>query len=605
MKFRFLLCIVSLIFNASLVLSQNPTNDEALALEFYQRGDYQNAASIYEKLYYRNANTYIYDNFLNSLIKINKFKEAEKLISTQLKNNPSARYYIDLLEVYELQNDNKKFQKTWEDILNIAANNEVAYLDLAQACEFKNKIDWSIKILEAGAKALPLSKQINENLAIKYVIAKDYKNATLLITNLIKDFSGEKDWLIKVFTSVMQVDRSDEFTPILKNILLDFISNNPKSQLYNELLIWFYNQTGNFEAAINQAVAFEKRTNGQGQILFELGNDLLNIGKNQLAINAFEKLITQFPNSPYTLKARVLLLNEKMKNVLSHSNIDALEINNLNNEIEKFIYEYPEFRYQPEFMINYSKILCFYLHDCNKALNNLQEILKKIVSVTPIQAQVKFAMADIYLAMDNPWDAILLCGQVEKDFKEDTTGYYAKYYKAYIYYLMGDIQFAKAQFDALKGSTTKFVANDAINKSVFIQENIAFDSSYVPLQYYAKAEYMEHIFDFKSALNYLDTILIKYSSHPIIDDVLLKKAQIYKKLSQYDLAIAELTKIIDNYYYEVKADDALYDLAMIYSDIYKNYDKAKELLLQLITDFPVSIYVDMARLQLNKFKNNS
>ena len=47
MKFRFLLCIVSLIFNASLVLSQNPTNDEALALEFYQRGDYQNAASIY------------------------------------------------------------------------------------------------------------------------------------------------------------------------------------------------------------------------------------------------------------------------------------------------------------------------------------------------------------------------------------------------------------------------------------------------------------------------------------------------------------------------------------------------------------------------------
>ena len=204
-----------------------------------------------------------------------------------------------------------------------------------------------------------------------------------------------------------------------------------------------------------------------------------------------KKLITQFPNSPYTLKARVLLLNEKMKNVLSHSNIDALAINNLNNEIEKFISEYPEFRYQPEFMINYSKILCFYLHDCNKALSNLQEILKKIASVTPIQAQVKFAMADIYLAMDNPWDAILLCGQVEKDFKEDTTGYYAKYYKAYIYYLMGDIQFAKAQFDALKGSTTKFVANDAINKSVFIQENIAFDSSYVAFAILCKSEYMD------------------------------------------------------------------------------------------------------------------
>ena len=68
-----------------------------------------------------------------------------------------------------------------------------------------------------------------------------------MITNLIKNLPDNKDWLIKVFTSVMQVDRADEFAPILKDVLLNFISNNPKSQLYNELLIWFYNQTGNFK----------------------------------------------------------------------------------------------------------------------------------------------------------------------------------------------------------------------------------------------------------------------------------------------------------------------------------------------------------------------
>lgn len=605
MKIKSLFYILLVIINTSFVIAQNPINDEALALEFYQRGDYENAASIYEKLYYKQGNTYIYDNFLSSLIKINKFKEAEKLVTTQLKINPSARYYIDLLEIYELQNDNKKFQKTWNDLLNAAANNEIVYLDLASACEFKNKNDWAIKILEAGTKAIPSSKQLNENLTIKYVEAKDYKNASNLITNLVKNFAYEKDWLIKVFYSALQADKSDVFSPMLKDILLTFINSNPKNQIYNELLIWYFYQTGNFEAAINQAIAFEKRTNGQGEILFNLGDDFLKLGENKFAILAFEKLISQFPNSDYALKARVLLLNEKMNSILTSTNHNPLEIKNLNTEIENFISQYPEYRYQPDFMINYSKILCFYLHDCNKSVNNLQDLLKRYISTTPTQAKVKLAMADIYLAMDNPWDAILLCGQVEKDFKEDTIGYYAKFYKAYIYYLMGDIQYAKAQFDAIKGSTTKFIANDAINKSVFIQENIAFDSSYVPLQYFAKAEYMERIFDFHKALNYLDTILVNYSSHPIVDDVLYKRAQIYKKLSQYDKAIAELNKIIDNFYYEVLADDALYDLAMIYADVYKNYDKAKDLLLQLITDFPVSIYVDMARLQLNKFKNNS
>jgi outer membrane protein assembly factor BamD (BamD/ComL family) len=76
-----------------------------------------------------------------------------------------------------------------------------------------------------------------------------------------------------------------------------------------------------------------------------------------------------------------------------------------------------------------------------------------------------------------------------------------------------------------------------------------------------------------------------------------------EKSSLYDKAIVELNKIIDNYYYEVLADDALYRLALIYADVYQNYEKSKELLLQLITDFPISIYVDMARMKLNKMKN--
>ena len=121
------------------------------------------------------------------------------------------------------------------------------------------------------------------------------------------------------------------------------------------------------------------------------------------------------------------------------------------------------------------------------------------------------------------------------------------------------------KFDVLKGSTTKFIANDAIQMSVFIQENIGLDSSLVPLQYFAKAEYMEYIHNYERAINYLDTILLTSPSHPIIDDVFYKKAQIYEKSSLYDKAIVELNKIIDNYYYEVLADDALYRLCLLYT----------------------------------------
>ena len=70
-------------------------------------------------------------------------------------------------------------------------------------------------------------------------------------------------------------------------------------------------------------------------------------------------------------------------------------------------------------------------------------------------------LADYYLMQGERWEATLLYSQVDKAFKEDALGHEARFRNAKLSYYTGDFQWAQAQFDILKGSTSKLIANDA------------------------------------------------------------------------------------------------------------------------------------------------
>ena len=73
--------------------------------------------------------------------------------------------------------------------------------------------------------------------------------------------------------------------------------------------------------------------------------------------------------------------------------------------------------------------------------------------------------------MDNPWEATILYTQLEKANPNNDIGYEAKLKKAMLAYYAGDLLWAKAQFDVLKGATSKLISNDAIQMSHFIHMN--------------------------------------------------------------------------------------------------------------------------------------
>jgi TolA-binding protein len=193
------------------------------------------------------------------------------------------------------------------------------------------------------------------------------------------------------------------------------------------------------------------------------------------------------------------------------------------------------------------------------------------------------------------WEATLLYSQVDKAYKDDVLGHEARFKNAKLSYYFSDFDWAKAQFNVLKSSTSKLISNDAIDMDVFIMENTGLDSTTEALSYYAAAELLVLQNRFDEAFLKLDSLRRLFPDHTIEDDIYYLKAQVYKKQRQFDKAVDMYEKIIANYKEDIRADNSMFEMATLFEGPLKNKEKAKELYEKLFNDFSGSTLAVEAR----------
>jgi TolA-binding protein len=267
----------------------------------------------------------------------------------------------------------------------------------------------------------------------------------------------------------------------------------------------------------------------------------------------------------------------------------------LEKEFESFLTEYSNTRGTAYIALELAKLEAFYLNDLTKAINILNEVVTYPGIDKNSQAEAKLNLADFYLMDNEVWEATLLYSQVDKDFKEDMLGHEARFRNAKLSYYNGDFQWAQSQFEVLKASTSRLIANDALDLSVFIMDNLALDTTSTALKLYSEADLLVFQNRFDEAFFKLDTLLKTFPQHSLEDDVLYLKAQIYKKTKSYEKSAELLQKIIENYQEEIRADNALFELAELYETHLKDIEKAKTLYERLFIDFSNSTFAVEAR----------
>ena len=214
-------------------------------------------------------------------------------------------------------------------------------------------------------------------------------------------------------------------------------------------------------------------------------------------------------------------------------------------------------------------------------------------------------MADLLVLENNIWEASLMYLKVEKQFKEDPLGHQAKFNNAKVYYYAGEFDWCQAQLDVLKASTSKLIANDALALSVLITDNYNMDTSDVAMKLFAKADMLFAQQKLDEALAVYDSVFNMFSQHSLNDEILLRKAEIYKTQKNINSAIESLKKIENEFPNSIILDKALFNIATLYENQLKEIELAKSYYKKILFEHPSSLYVVDSRKRFRKLSGKT
>ena len=153
----------------------------------------------------------------------------------------------------------------------------------------------------------------------------------------------------------------------------------------------------------------------------------------------------------------------------------------------------------------------------------------------------------------------------------------------------------------MKEATTREISNDAMDLSMRIKENIAFDSVGEALKQYALVELLLYQNKIDSALKKINNLKQgiseggAFSNQTILDDVYWLEANIRMKRGEFSESIGLLEKILVEYPDDVLADDAFFLQGEIHERQISDKDRAMEIYREFLTKFPGSVFAAEAR----------
>ncbi|MEK0440620.1 MAG: hypothetical protein RLZZ504_1536, partial [Bacteroidota bacterium] len=125
---------------------------------------------------------------------------------------------------------------------------------------------------------------------------------------------------------------------------------------------------------------------------------------------------------------------------------------------------------------------------------------------------------------------------------------------------------------------------------------------YQALQWYGKALLFEKQHQYQKSWSYLDSIVTNYPGHALSDEVLYVKARIKKDQGQYKEAAELLETLSLAFNFDILADNALYQLGMLYAYQLNNQEKAMATFEKLIDKYGSSVYLVDARREYRKIR---
>lgn len=536
-------------------------SDSQLAFTYYQNKEYLKAAEIFMQLYERSKASHYLNFHIICLINAKEYDKAESVLKKFLKADENNKdFLINLGYIYSQQG---KVNKA-EDYFNRAIKKLVPHTNdirnLANKFREIREYGWANKTYLKGRELLRQPNAFVLDMGDNCMMDRDYDNMCSLFTEALKNDPGQLNSVTSKLRFARSYDVNGNADRSIGSCLEKIFGEKDYAPVFDELGVWYALQMQDYTSAFGHAVKLNSRLPDKLYIYTSIAQDAADARKYAVAEKAYRQILQRGKeNNPYyATAAREILRCSYKKYEETATPAETYRI--LANGCTNFLQENGYTTQNAEIALILSDI---YLYRLNRS-DSADAILQKSIQARGLNAPTlnlfKSKRADLLTFTGNPWEAVILYTQIEKANPNNDLGYEAKLKKARLAYFEGDILWAKAQYDVLKGSTSKLISNDALKMSHFINMNYEEEGDNTALECLAATEYKIHRRQYAEALPVLDSLI---SSTPagIADYASLAKARLLLAEFKNTEAMQLLEKLGKDSEQTYVRAEALYELA--------------------------------------------
>ena len=580
------------IFLSLFVHGQN----EQLALNYFDRGEFEKALVSYEELLKAQPNNFNYfQKAVECYQQLQQFDKAEKAIQERLDKYKQGNFLVELGYNYQLQKNQEKANKYYDQAIDKIKKNPSEVYQIAYVFDRKALVDYA---LLAYQTAVSLEPKFNFNFQMALLYGQKGETDKMIDMFLTEAYTNPQNLImIQNQLSRFTTEETDvTFNDALKKALLVRIQKN-QDIFWNEFLSWFYVQQKEYGKAFIQEKAIYKRNPESFSNIVNLGQLAIEENDQEAAKEILGFVLENTKDLDLQIQSHSYLMEMKIDKALTK------DYPAINLELDNLIKEFGVSPFSLSLLKIKAHFVTFNMKDAETGKIILKNVLEMPLNRDQV-AEVKMELADILLFEEKFNQALIYYSQIENDANNSPIGQEASLKTAKTSYFKADFKWAEHQLKVLKSASTQLIANDALDLFLLISDNTVEDSTQVALKKFARADFLLYQEKRQDALIAFQAILKENKGDAIEPVTLLRIGKIYEELGDTNAALANYKLILDSFKECIYIDEALFYSAEIYNQL-NDIEKAKPLYEEVITKHEDSIHYVTSQKKYRKLRGDS
>jgi len=615
--------LFSIFYGASLAIAQpapqkmDPVQFASqlrLAHVYEETRDYQNAIRIYEELYKEEPDNYdVFHGLAQGYLYQRQYTELEGILQHYLEKNQNDLDILLLLGRTEAKLGKKSeavdvFQKA---IAAAPSRSPKCYAILPVA---NAMIDVAL-----NDEALDLLKGINldddndgacgPQVANLYMRLAEYSQAVKLYLDLLD--KGETN-LSYVQQRFAQFTSDSVARKTILTALQEQLSDAKPGIASLQLLSWMYSEQKDYENALSIIIQLDdlsakERGLNKGFEILNFAERARNEGALATAVKAYDLAIGRIKANPNTQKSNFYLAQAEIGGLKTNEKYLSTKQITTSDEYKTLIGKFEDYGNQAqqiEFVLEaflHAGNLSFdKLFDLDRATRDYEAVISRSRGFSDRLrdayfglVEVAFAKGDLTLA-EKRIESIESVLMKRSRTQDAEIMRHALYERALLDFYHGDIDSAQAKLLTVIQTPESDYANDAIQLSALIAENIKLINQ-PALKIYAKAQLAEEQHDYNAALAAYQSIVETQSFAPLADDAALRAAEVQLELGKTEEALRTLEVMQEKMQSSTILDQAAFRAAEITEEFLHDKVKAQRMYEEFLEKYPKSPLTTDAR----------